>query len=62
MLQEQEVTKEYDVLCIGMALLEMILTATTKHAFDFLCKAFNHGQKQEILENLTNAELRNFVE
>jgi WNK lysine deficient protein kinase len=50
LLKNEKKTSKYDVYCFGLVLLEMIsYKIQVPHAFKYLCKLINQGQKNYIL-------------
>jgi serine/threonine protein kinase len=59
----EQITKAYDVFCIGMVLLEIILTAVLpRNALDCLFKIINSQQTSNLLDHLTDHDLHDFAE
>jgi len=54
----------FDIFCFGLSLLEMILISsdiTGPHTFKQLCKIINKGEKDEILRNIIDEKMRDFI-
>jgi len=52
----------YDVYCFGLVLLEMISSdVNVSHAFKYLCKSINHGNKNLLISMVDDAELRDIL-
>ena len=55
-------TKDFDVFCFGLALLEMLCSELNgPTAFKHLCKISNDLGTQKILDYITNSDLRELL-
>lgn len=62
MLRNEPITFKFDVYCLGLAILEMISSDMSgPKAFKYLCKIMNKGDKQKILENIIDENLKDFI-
>jgi serine/threonine protein kinase len=62
-MASSQITKEYDVFCIGVVLLEIILTnIMPRNAIECLFQFINKHQTTRLLSHLTDSNLHDFAE